>query len=879
MACAASTSVARSDKELLEDCMCTICRSILIHPVTLPCGHELCMPCFKQTVEEASLCCPLCRTRISTWARRASKANALVDERRWKQIQSLFPGRVQRRLNGLDDETDDEEDETEEIGAHYRRMVQLSKPGEIRQEYEEELKRDLLVLGKKTRQHKEWLTSDTWDLITERKRLKDLINHTDDQDDKCDLQAQYWDTAEEKEAEEIRCRQEEIAARDEELARDLAEANTPDTSLVLINQPRSRKSSVDSIENVSVTGLQDRGKKQPFSNKEGSKLWRRSSVVCHQGEKSVKQRNTSDTHRTPPPTCSKYSSDSSDESSIDSVRADRKTVGFNASQTAHFKPIQPCVKTPPKKLATGGHLEPCVVIIRTQSLQSDTKHSNASVPGKHLSVQQATCPDSVKLDRVTRSESADQSMGSLKSKMLGQESGPGASGSETAPANCASNGEALLKDYYERQVKCGTLPVPILNTPPKLCRVSEEVDRSGYSRPSISEYRDRHHPVLSRVDSPTASPRTKSLNCDSVVSNITQERRKNNHELSPSPQPSTSAATKPVGIFNPATVPQWSEGLYTEVNNFNKTTSPSVDSTGVNGHSSPVHLKRTNGRKNSGKKVRRDDDSDSPARPAKIPRLSPIDSDERELTTSSSGTSADVCSTPEKTLRVKNVKGKASPLHSKESSRCKKSVSGDAAVTDPTVSGGQNNCSSVEMSPSEVSVISVSSEASNASTDPVRSADIQRPVRRLRKASSNPPAKEKSASLSDTDSEGHTKGPQRSIKDWFSPKEKKNKAQGSETAHSKSNGAAASRAKRGKSAGKNSQNSQTSSTSPATASSLMSCVSADEPSPRRKAAQMKSRKGKVKCNCCATETCTSGKLDKFLSTSKPRSSRRPVPQP
>nr|KAG5702316.1 hypothetical protein BaRGS_002983 [Batillaria attramentaria] len=49
------------------------------------------------------------------------------------------------------------------------------------------------VLGKKTRQHKEWLTSDTWDLITERKRLKDLINHTDDQDDNRDLQAQYWD--------------------------------------------------------------------------------------------------------------------------------------------------------------------------------------------------------------------------------------------------------------------------------------------------------------------------------------------------------------------------------------------------------------------------------------------------------------------------------------------------------------------------------------------------------------------------------------------------------------------------------------------------------------------------------------------------------------
>nr|KAG5699714.1 hypothetical protein BaRGS_022112 [Batillaria attramentaria] len=47
--------------------------------------------------------------------------------------------------------------------------------------------------GKEDETTQEWLTSDTWDLITERKRLKDLINHTDDQDHKRDLQAQYWD--------------------------------------------------------------------------------------------------------------------------------------------------------------------------------------------------------------------------------------------------------------------------------------------------------------------------------------------------------------------------------------------------------------------------------------------------------------------------------------------------------------------------------------------------------------------------------------------------------------------------------------------------------------------------------------------------------------
>ena len=130
MACTSASTMARSNKESLEDCTCTICLCILIHPVTLPCGHELCMPCFKQTVEEASLSCPLCRTRISTWTRRASKAKTLVDQKRWEQIQRLFPARVQRRLDGLDDETDEEAEEKEEICklavyAHFGKFVNL----------------------------------------------------------------------------------------------------------------------------------------------------------------------------------------------------------------------------------------------------------------------------------------------------------------------------------------------------------------------------------------------------------------------------------------------------------------------------------------------------------------------------------------------------------------------------------------------------------------------------------------------------------------------------------------------------------------------------------------------------------------------------------
>ena len=47
------------------------------------------------------------------------------------------------------------------------------------------------VLGKKTRKHKEWLTTETWILITERKKLKDMINQTHDQTVKKELQTRY----------------------------------------------------------------------------------------------------------------------------------------------------------------------------------------------------------------------------------------------------------------------------------------------------------------------------------------------------------------------------------------------------------------------------------------------------------------------------------------------------------------------------------------------------------------------------------------------------------------------------------------------------------------------------------------------------------------
>ena len=48
------------------------------------------------------------------------------------------------------------------------------------------------VLGKKTKKHKEWLTTETWVLIAERKRVKSQINQIQDPEEKRELRAQYW---------------------------------------------------------------------------------------------------------------------------------------------------------------------------------------------------------------------------------------------------------------------------------------------------------------------------------------------------------------------------------------------------------------------------------------------------------------------------------------------------------------------------------------------------------------------------------------------------------------------------------------------------------------------------------------------------------------
>nr|XP_046244159.1 E3 ubiquitin-protein ligase rnf168 isoform X2 [Scatophagus argus] len=114
----------------LEDCCCPVCLEIFMEPVTLPCTHTFCKVCFLESVDKSTLCCPLCRKRVSTWARQNSRNNTLVNKQLWTQIQTSFPLQCQRRLSGQDVIT------TDGPAVFFPRV---SQPGELRQEYEDQV--------------------------------------------------------------------------------------------------------------------------------------------------------------------------------------------------------------------------------------------------------------------------------------------------------------------------------------------------------------------------------------------------------------------------------------------------------------------------------------------------------------------------------------------------------------------------------------------------------------------------------------------------------------------------------------------------------------------------------------------------------------------
>lgn len=94
-------TVSRTTADVhLRDLTCPICRGILIEPVTLPCTHNLCLRCLQGTFEHNSLSCPLCRVRVGSWVRTATRSETLVNHGLWELIRSKFPKEVESKHNG-----------------------------------------------------------------------------------------------------------------------------------------------------------------------------------------------------------------------------------------------------------------------------------------------------------------------------------------------------------------------------------------------------------------------------------------------------------------------------------------------------------------------------------------------------------------------------------------------------------------------------------------------------------------------------------------------------------------------------------------------------------------------------------------------------------
>ena len=81
---------------------CPVCFELITEPVVYPCVHEVCKACFEQCVATGNLHCPVCRHRISSWARRSKRNGCVVDEARQKKIaesleEALGSGDVAKR--------------------------------------------------------------------------------------------------------------------------------------------------------------------------------------------------------------------------------------------------------------------------------------------------------------------------------------------------------------------------------------------------------------------------------------------------------------------------------------------------------------------------------------------------------------------------------------------------------------------------------------------------------------------------------------------------------------------------------------------------------------------------------------------------------------
>lgn len=115
---------------------CPVCLEIIEDPVCLPCRHELCLTCYELNLSCANFTCPVCRRRISSWARKQAKQP--VDMKRKQELEILYAS-----YGSLDDLKLAVKLQTEENN----RVVVSNNVGEINREFilaKEELEKEKL---------------------------------------------------------------------------------------------------------------------------------------------------------------------------------------------------------------------------------------------------------------------------------------------------------------------------------------------------------------------------------------------------------------------------------------------------------------------------------------------------------------------------------------------------------------------------------------------------------------------------------------------------------------------------------------------------------------------------------------------------------------
>ncbi|XP_011496974.1 PREDICTED: uncharacterized protein LOC105361480 [Ceratosolen solmsi marchali] len=147
-----------SIEPLLRDVICPVCRTILREPVTLPCAHNLCLRCLRGTVEYNSLSCPLCRQRVGSWLRNATKTESLVNIELWHLIRRRFPDELELAVG--ESSGDGAVGIDLDLHSEFNTKKIISAAGEIRREYEVQLQ----MAKEETwrQQEKERLASETF---------------------------------------------------------------------------------------------------------------------------------------------------------------------------------------------------------------------------------------------------------------------------------------------------------------------------------------------------------------------------------------------------------------------------------------------------------------------------------------------------------------------------------------------------------------------------------------------------------------------------------------------------------------------------------------------------------------------------------------------